>query len=160
MTTGAGSSAAAAELLAPAAGPLVVVLPSGIRDAILVHSRRDLPNEACGLIAGDAPATLGGLAVRWLPARNSLASPHRYELHPDDLVRLALDIDDARQVVWAIVHSHVGSPAVLSATDVREWRYPAALQIVVSLDPVGGQPEIRAWRVVGGEVAEVSVRRI
>jgi proteasome lid subunit RPN8/RPN11 len=132
-----------------------------IRKAILGHCRRELPNEACGLIAGDAPAGRGGRATRWLPARNAHASPYRYELHPDDLVRLIFDIDDAREVVWAVVHSHVAAPAVPSPTDVREARYPDALQILVSLDrgPAGaaGEPAVRAWWIRDGALREVLV---
>jgi len=131
-----------------------IQLPASIRDAIVEHCRRELPNEACGLIAGDATAARGGRPSRWLPARNALESPYRYELHADDLVRLTLDIDDAGEVVWAVVHSHVDAPPVPSPSDVREARYPEALQLVVSLRNV---PELRAWRIVGGGLEEVPV---
>ncbi len=129
-----------------------VELPVPMRAAILEHCRRALPNEACGLIAGDAPAAVGGRARRGLPARNALESPYRYELHPDDLIRLVLDIDAADEVIWAIVHSHVASAAVPSATDLREAHYPEAILVVVSLAEVGpsdsplqGDPSVRAW---------------
>jgi proteasome lid subunit RPN8/RPN11 len=132
MTSAASAVAAG---LPSASAPGAISLPEAMREAILEHCRGELPNEACGLIAGDAAASRGGRATRWLPARNRHASPYRYELHPDDLVRLTLDIDDAGEVVWAVVHSHTASPAVPSATDVREWRYPDAVQVVVSLGP-------------------------
>lgn len=143
------------------AAPGSVELPTAMRAAILDHCRRGLPNEACGLIAGDAAWTDGGRAARWLPARNALASPHRYELHAEDLIRLTLDIDAADQVIWAIVHSHVGSAAVPSKTDLREARYPEALQIVVALAPaVGGSDgaaNLRAWRVRDGGLEELEL---
>lgn len=131
-----------------------VPLPADIRAAIVEHCRRELPNEACGLIAGDSPASHGGRPTRWLPARNAQASPYRYELQPDDLVRLTLDVDDAGEVVWAIVHSHVASPAVPSTTDLRESRYPAALQVVVAMTPA---PELRAWRITDGALEELAL---
>ncbi len=134
-----------------------VVVPAAMREAILGHCRRELPNEACGLVAGDAPAARGGRATRWLPARNALASPYRYELDPDDLVRLTLDIDDAGEVIWAVVHSHVASPAVPSLTDVRESRYPDALQLVVSM-AAPDAPELRAWRIADATLEEVPIR--
>ncbi|HYL39883.1 MAG TPA: M67 family metallopeptidase [Candidatus Binatus sp.] len=133
-----------------------MTLPPDLRRAIVEHGRRELPNEACGLLAGDAPAARGGRPTRWLPARNVLASPYRYEIHPDDLVRLALEIDDAGEIVWAIVHSHVGSAAVPSAADLRAWSYPDAFQLVVSLAGPG-EPTLRGWRLVDSHLEEVAL---
>ena len=52
----------------------------------------------------------GGAALRFEPRRNEAASPYRYEIDPDDLLRLTIETDDADEVFWAIVHSHVRSP--------------------------------------------------
>ncbi len=68
---------------------------AAIRDAIVAHARAEYPNEACGLVAGTAPADDGGAPTRWHPTRNRAASPLRYEIHPDDLLRVSLAIDDA-----------------------------------------------------------------
>jgi proteasome lid subunit RPN8/RPN11 len=146
----------------PHPGPASSSLPASIRDAIVEHARREVPNEACGLIVGDRPAADGGRALRWEPVRNPLASPFRYAIDPDDLLRLTVDTDDADEVFWAIVHSHVSSPARPSPTDLRESHYPDALYVVVSLDPAEadpatGAPSIRAWRIVDGGVHEVAL---
>jgi proteasome lid subunit RPN8/RPN11 len=142
------------------AGP--AVLPSAIARAIVEHARAEYPNEACGLIIGDRPAADGGVALRWEPTRNQAASPYRYEIHPDDLLRLTIATDEADEAFWAIVHSHVGSPAVPSPTDVGLAFYPDALYVVVSLapseaDPATGDPGIRAWRILDGMVSEVRI---
>ncbi|MEA2674485.1 MAG: hypothetical protein QOI92_1677, partial [Chloroflexota bacterium] len=70
--------------------------------------------------------------------------------------------DDADEVFWAIVHSHVASPARPSPTDVRESHYPDALYLLVSLDPgeadpSTGAPSLRGWRILEGAVHEVDV---
>jgi proteasome lid subunit RPN8/RPN11 len=101
-------------------GPVSAALPASIRDAIVAHSRAGDPNEACGIVVGSAPAADGGVALRWVPLRNAAASPYRYSISPDDLLRLTIETDDADEVFWAIVHSHVASPARPSPTDVRE----------------------------------------
>ena len=156
--------ASPAERDAPAAhpGPARVTLPAAIRDAIVAHARAEYPNEACGLIAGTAPAAEGGTATQWHPTRNRAASPLRYEIHPDDLLRVSLEIDDAAKVTWAIVHSHVRSPARPSPTDVGLAFYPDALYVLVSLaedqaDPVTGAECVRAWRIVDGQVFELAL---
>ena len=143
-------------------GPLSVRLPSAVAAAIVEHARAEYPNEACGLILGDRAAAEGGAALRWEPTRNRAASPYRYEIHPDDLLRLTIESDEADQTFWGIVHSHVQSPAVPSPTDVGLAFYPDALYLLVSLaptetDPRTGQPGIRAWRIVDGAVHEVEV---
>ena len=49
--------------------------------------RAELPNEACGLLSGSAA---DGLVTTFHPARNMEASPLRYNVHPEDLVRITL----------------------------------------------------------------------
>ena len=114
------------------------------------------PNEACGLIAGSAPALEGGLASRFLPLTNVAASPFRYLIDPNEQLRAMLDIDDADEVVWGIVHSHVMSPAVPSDTDVGLAAYPDALYL--HLLAAGPEPLVRAWAIRDGVVNEVQLR--
>ena len=40
-------------------GPTAASLPSSIHEAIIAQARDEYPNEACGLIVGDAPAGIG-----------------------------------------------------------------------------------------------------
>ena len=145
----------------PHPGPASVSLPRGLRDAMVAHAIAEAPNEACGIVVGDRPAADGGRALRWVPLRNPLASPYRYSIEPDDLLRLTIQTDDADEVFWAIVHSHVASPARPSPTDLREAHYPEALYVLVSLSPAeasdDGAPGVRAWRILEGGVHEVQV---
>lgn len=143
-------------------GPASVELPDAVRMEIVEHARADYPNEACGIVIGTGSAADGGRALRFEPTRNAAASPYRYEIDSSDLLRLTLDADDADEAFWAVVHSHVRSPARPSPTDIGLAFYPDALYLLVSLaeseaDPVTGRPGVRAWRIVGGEAFEVAV---
>jgi proteasome lid subunit RPN8/RPN11 len=145
-------------------GPVTAVLPDAIREAIVIHARAEYPNEAVGLVIGDRPAADGGTALRYEPARNRAASPYRYELHPEDLLRLTIATDEADEVFWAIVHSHTHSPAVPSPTDIGLAFYPEALYVLVSLDddhadPATREPGIRGWRILDGVIHEVALSR-
>jgi proteasome lid subunit RPN8/RPN11 len=131
-----------------------VRLPRTIAEAIEAQARAEYPLEACGLIAGSAPAAEDGLALRFVPCRNAAASPVRYAVHPDDLLRVTIETDDADEAIWGIVHSHVKSPAVPSPTDVGLAQYPEALYLLISL---AAEPALRAWRIVDGEVHEVGL---
>jgi proteasome lid subunit RPN8/RPN11 len=144
-------------------GPVEVDLPPAMRAEIVAHAQHELPNEACGLIVGDRAAGDGVQALRWVPTRNILASPYRYEIDPDDLLRVTIETDDDGEVIWGIVHSHVASPARPSPTDLRQSHYPDALYLLVSLapaeaDPISGAESVRAWRIVDGGVHEVALR--
>ena len=136
-------------------GPASVRLPRDVADAIEAHARAEAPNEACGLVPGTGLAAEGGAALRYVACRNATPSPVRYTVHPDDVYRVLRDVEEAGEVVWAMVHSHTTRPAVPSRTDVgmASW-WPDALWIVVSL---ADRPALRAWRIVGDEAHEVAV---
>jgi [CysO sulfur-carrier protein]-S-L-cysteine hydrolase len=143
-------------------GPASASLPTGIRDALIAYARAEYPNEACGLIIGDRPAADGGQALRFEPMVNKAASPFRYEIDPEELLRLTIATDDLDEVFWAIVHSHTHTPAVPSPTDVSLAFYPDSLYLLVTLsddeaDPPTGGPGVRAWRILDGVVHEVAL---
>jgi proteasome lid subunit RPN8/RPN11 len=136
-------------------GPASVRLTAPLVEAIVEYARGGDPNEACGLIIGDRPAAEGGVALRFEPTGNKAASPYRYEIDPDDLLRLTIATDDADEVFWAIVHSHIRSPAYPSPTDVALAFYPDALYLLVSL--AADQPALGAFRIVDGTIHPVEL---
>lgn len=131
-----------------------MVLPRPIAEELLAHARAELPNEACGLLSGSLAT---GLAASFHPARNAEASPLRYNVHPEDLVRITFAIEEAGEELVAIFHSHTLSPAVPSATDLRAAMYPDPFYLLASLADAGASPEhaLRAWQIAGGESSEV-----
>ncbi len=144
-------------------GPLHVELPDRIREAIVAQARAEYPNESCGLIIGDRYAAEIGVALRYVPTRNEAASPSRYRIQPDDLLRLTMETDDTDEVFWGIVHSHTHTPAVPSPTDIGlATFYRDSLYLLVSLsddeaDDATGAPSLRAWRIVDGQIHEVTI---
>jgi len=131
-----------------------LALSRSLAEELLAHARAELPNEGCGLVAGSLAA---GRATAFHPARNAEASPLRYNVDPEDLVRITFAIEDAGQDLVAIFHSHTRSPAVPSATDRRTAMYPDPFYLVASLSEPDAPPEraLRAWRIHGGRAFEV-----
>lgn len=122
-------------------------LPRAIADAIAEHARAGLPDEACGIVSGrEATAT------RFHPAINADASPFRYAIDSQDLLRIVTDIDDAEEDLLAIYHSHTRSPAFPSRTDVELAFWPDAAYLIVSLasDP----PDLKAYAIRDGRIAK------
>jgi [CysO sulfur-carrier protein]-S-L-cysteine hydrolase len=130
-------------------------LPALLLQEIVNVARDGLPNEACGLLAGSQPASAGGIPSRFVPLVNAAASPYRYLIDPAEQLQVMLEIDEADEVVWGIVHSHVASAAVPSVTDVGLAYYPDSLYLICSL--AHDEPVIRAWSIRDGEVVEVSL---
>lgn len=128
-------------------------LPAAVLQQIIDAARADVPNETVGLLVADAYAADGAQPTRYVRLTNAAASPYRYLLDPDEQLRVMLELDDGGEVVWGIVHSHVGSPAVPSATDAGLAFYPDSLYLICSL--AGEAPEVRAWSIRDGEVTEV-----
>jgi proteasome lid subunit RPN8/RPN11 len=134
-----------------------LTMSSALADELLAHALAELPNEACGILAG---SLADARAIAYHPARNAEASPYVYNVHPDDLVRIVLGIDDAGQDLVAIFHSHTHTPAVPSPTDRRQAMYPDAIHILATLMDADAQPmqALRAWRIHDGDATEVPLQ--
>lgn len=135
-------------------GDIGLAIPRPVAEQMLAHARAELPNEACGLLAG---SLADGVATAFHPARNAEASPLRYSVHPDDLVRIVFAIEDGGEDLVAIFHSHTRSPAVPSATDRRAAMYPDPFYVLATLADPEARPEdaLRAWRITDGLAHEV-----
>jgi len=128
--------------------PIGLTILRPIADAMLSHAHAELPNEACGILSG---SLADGVASAFHPARNAEASPLRYSVHPEDLVRIVFEIEEADRDLVAIFHSHTRSAAVPSATDRRAAMYPDAFYVLASLANPDASPEsaLRSWRIHG-----------
>jgi proteasome lid subunit RPN8/RPN11 len=138
-------------------GGVTARIPGELLDELVTWCLAGRPNEACGLLAGPVLAAEGGAPTRFLPLANAAASPYRYLIDPQEQLRAVLDIDDAAEEVWGIVHSHVTSPAVPSDTDVGLAGWPDALYLICSL--ADERPVVRAWSIREGVVTEVALAR-
>ena len=85
-------------------------------------------------------------------ARNKLASPLRYELHPSDLYEILDGIDEAGLELGAIYHSHTRSAPEPSETDINLALYPDPLYVIVGLKD--DEPDVRAWVIRDGQVSQ------
>lgn len=129
----------------------MIVLPKEYADAMIAHAFQEEPNECCGMLAVE-----GGRVIEVFPLRNALMSPVRYEIDSDDLFTY-VKIDRAGHEV-GIFHSHTHSEAQPSPTDIQLATYPDAYYFIVSLLD-REKPDIRAFRIIDGQVTEEPVER-
>ncbi len=115
---------------------------------MVAHAQEEAPLEACGVLAGSE-----GRVTRLYRARNAARSPLSYRLEPEEQFRIFVDIEQRGWEILGIYHSHPASPPVPSSLDLNQAYYPDAVYFVVSLAGPG-EPEVRAFRIVEGEVFE------
>jgi proteasome lid subunit RPN8/RPN11 len=125
-------------------------LPRALVDQIVAHAIAGKPNEACGLLGGR-----DGVATSFHPVRNADESPYRYTVHPDDMVRVWAELEDADDEIVSIYHSHTKSAPYPSRTDVELATWPDAAYLIVSLrsDPA----ELAAFRLTDGRIEELAL---
>ena len=120
-----------------------MVIPAAIRAALTAHAADEAPNECCGVIV-----LRDGVAERYIPGRNKLASPYRYELEIDPSVWFLED----EGLELAVFHSHPETEPRPSRTD-RElaglWSGRPFLIYGLKHD------DLRAWTVTRDEAVEL-----
>jgi proteasome lid subunit RPN8/RPN11 len=118
-------------------------VPAATRRALDEHSAREAPNEACGLLA-----LREGVAERYLPCLNRLASPFRFELQPPDPA-LVIDLEDEGYEL-AVFHSHPTDSARPSRTDVANIGLWEGRPYLILSRATG---ELAAWQIRGGAIS-------
>ncbi len=121
-----------------------VRLSAADRDAIVEQARREYPNECCGVLLGH-----GRHVERIRPTANAARSPVVFEVEPRELLDVLLAAEAESIEVLGYYHSHTGSAAYPSPTDVRYAAgWPGAVHLIVSL--AYPTPSLRAFSLVAG----------
>ena len=122
-------------------------LTAALAQAVIDHAQTDLPNEACGILAGvDRP-------TRHIPMVNVEPSHTRFAFDATEQLAVYLDIDERGEQPLVIYHSHPRAAAYPSEVDIL-YADPAASYLIVSLRR---EPELRSFRIVAGQVTEEQV---
>jgi proteasome lid subunit RPN8/RPN11 len=111
-----------------------------------------LPDEACGLLAGD---TRQGKASVFYPCRNAAESSRLYSIDPRDHLRADRHADERGVAILGVMHSHTHTDAYPSPTDVDQAPVPEWHYVIVSLrDP---EPVLRSYSIRDGKITEEQV---
>lgn len=135
-------------------GAGVLPLPRAVLAAMLAHIEAGYPNEACGVLAGDAQ----GRVARHFPAANASETPRTFsEIGPTELLAIWNEIDARDWSMLAYYHSHPETPAYPSPRDIL-WSHgwPGTYYIIFSLAD-RASPIARAFLITGEHVAEYRI---
>lgn len=127
-------------------------LASSVHAVMVGHCLDGAPEEACGLLAGDAAT---GRALRCYPTRNAASSSRVYTVEPRDHLRADRDAESRGLEILGVFHSHTHTEAYPSETDVRQAPDPAWHYVIVSLRH--GPPVLRSYLIVDGKITEEPV---
>lgn len=133
----------------------MIILPVELYDQMLAQARAELPLECCGLLAGTKTEGMIKLTAVY-PATNIDQSQEHFSIDPRE--QLAA-LKDMRQKGWEMLgnyHSHPATPARPSAEDIKLAYHPDAVYMILSLMQPDA-PVLKAFRVAGGEAAEVKL---
>jgi len=125
-------------------------IPREMYEQMVEHAREEAPNECVGMIA-----MRDGRAISLHRATNAAASPLRYEIDGAEQYRIQMQIYDSDLELGAIYHSHTRTEPVPSQTDINLAFYPDALYVIVGL--AGGEPDVRAFSIRDGQVAQAEL---
>ena len=135
----------------PSASLAAMKVPRQMLEEMIAHAREEAPNECCGMIGG-----ADGSATTVYRSINAEASPLRYSLDASDQFRIMQEMEKRGEELVGIYHSHTGSAAYPSQTDVNLAAYPDAVYVIVSLeDPQN--PEVRGFWIRDGQIDEAEL---
>ena len=116
------------------------------------HAYDGLPDEACGLMAGNPVL---GRVEKFYATRNAAASSRIYTVDPKEHLRADRDAEDHGIEIIGVMHSHTHTEAYPSPTDVNQAPDPTWHYVIVSLKRES--PVLRSYRIVDGTITEEPV---
>jgi proteasome lid subunit RPN8/RPN11 len=111
------------------------------------HVARQIPLEACGLLAGK-----NDRVEKVLPVRNQAQSPVRYVMDPYEQLKAFSWIESHDLDLLGIFHSHPTGPETASVTDIAEAAYEV-VYLIWSLS--GGIWRARGFNITHGQALGV-----
>ena len=118
-------------------------------EAIVAHARGGLPNEACGLIAGNMVNDIKTIEKVYLLS-NPDSSREHFSIDPKEQLAAVKDMRANGIVPLGNFHSHPATPARPSEEDIRLSYDPKASYLILSL--AEETPVLKAFGVINGEV--------
>jgi proteasome lid subunit RPN8/RPN11 len=121
----------------------VVRIPAAMYEGMVAHVVAGYPNETCGMLASK-----DGRVVKNYPTANAAKHPDDFsEISPEDLLRIAYDIDEYDGEMYVYYHSHPQSEAYPSRRDIEWARRNQLIYIIFSHQHYPELPYARAFLI-------------
>ena len=118
----------------------MISIKQSIIDQIVAHARHELPNEACGYLAGD-----DGVVTHSYQLTNIDHSPEHFSFDPAEQFQTVRDARNKGLQIVANYHSHPATPARPSVEDIRLAYDPEISYLIISL--ASNQSDVKSFRI-------------
>jgi len=123
----------------------MISIKRDVYDQIVAHAKADLPNEACGYLAG-----LDGIVTLGYQLTNIDHSPEHFSFDPAEQFKTVKDARGKGLQILANYHSHPETPSRPSQEDIRLAFDPNILYFIISL--AQQEPVVKAFQIINGTV--------
>lgn len=130
----------------------MIYITENLLEQIVEHSKKELPNEACGILSGSQERV-----KKVYEMINVEKSPQTFFMDAKEQLRVMKEIRNNGEEMLGIYHSHVASEAYPSSHDVELSLYPEASYVIISLKDKQN-PSVRSFKIVEGNVAEEELK--
>jgi proteasome lid subunit RPN8/RPN11 len=117
-------------------------------DKLLAHAKKEVPNEACGILAGR-----GRKVEAVYQMNNADRSSETFFMEPKQQLKVMKEIRSSGRELLGIYHSHLASSAYPSSRDVELAFYPEASYVIISIKDKDN-PVIRSFKISKGRIQE------
>jgi proteasome lid subunit RPN8/RPN11 len=131
----------------------MLVIHSKLVEAMIAQAHKHHPIETCGVIAGPEGSNI---PLRLIPLRNVAQSKTFFEFDPQQQLQVWREMESQGEESVVIYHSHTGSQAYPSRTDVENASEPGAHYVIIPTDNLYDR-EIRSFRILDGMITEERV---
>jgi [CysO sulfur-carrier protein]-S-L-cysteine hydrolase len=121
----------------------MITIKKEVLNQIITHALNDLPNEACGYLAGKDGVITGGYALT-----NIDHSSEHFSFDPAEQFQTMRDVRNNQLQILANYHSHPSTPARPSEEDIRLAYDPGIHYFIISLAETG--PVVKAFHHQNG----------
>jgi len=118
---------------------------------ITEHAGRELPSEACGILAGR-----DSRVEKAYEMRNADKSSATFFMDGKEQLAVMKEIRSLGLEMVGIYHSHVASRAYPSSHDIEMAFYPEVSYVIISLED-RDKPSVRSFKIVDAKVSEEEV---
>ena len=124
----------------------MVEIKQDILQKILDHARASYPHECCGILVGEMSEKKRIMDAVKAENTNKERASDRYEMNPDELLKIEREARGAGLEVVGVYHSHPDHPSRPSEFD-RQRGWPEYSYIIVAVKG-GIELEARSWTFI------------
>jgi len=149
----------------------MLILKKEDLDKMISQCKRELPNEACGILAGPpshSPICRAGLnlpysntvlrrVTKTYEMTNAEKSAATFFMDASEQLKVMKEIRVLNLEMVGIYHSHVASEAYPSSHDVEMAFYPEVSYVIVSLKSMDN-PVTKSFKIIGRKITEEELK--